>query len=392
MKILIINSVYDYGSTGKIVHEAANYLRANGHEVVTAFGRHLNQVPKNEPDVKRIGNVLDIALSGATARLFDSDGFVNKHATAKFLKWCDEYNPDIVWAHNFHGYYFNAGLLFDWLKKSNAKLVWTLHDCWSFTGHCACYSAVGCQGFLCECKKCLHNETYPKSLFSHSARNYSLKKSTFLATQKKMVLVAPSMWLCDELKLSFFASQRIEVIHNGIDLNIFKPHEKDQIKTPNSILCVANIWTKNKGLDDIIKLSKIVGQNWKISLIGDLPKGTVLPESIRYIKRTGSKEELVNLYASHEILFNPTYEDNFPTVNIEAIACHCVPVCYRIGGIPEIVPEDFLVIPGDFKAAYQKMELISSGNLKFDYSSREELSKEKTCQKYEKLFLSLMKQ
>ncbi len=388
MKILIINSVYGYGSTGKIVREAASFLRQEGHEVIVAYGRYLDEAPK-EAGTKIIGGNCNIILSGIKARLFDKDGFVGEMATSKFLKWADGFNPDIVWAHNLHGYYFNVKLLFKWLKGNSAKLVWTLHDCWAFTGHCAHYSASGCREFIKGCPRCPHKELYPKALFPHSKRNYLIKKELFTSLSSRTVLVTPSAWLGDEIKHSYLSGLRVEVIHNGIDLNLFKPTKP---KNPKTILCVANIWTKNKGLSDVVELSKIVDPGWRITLIGDLPQGTSLPPSINYLRRTDSKQELIDLYSSSEILFNPTYEDNFPTVNIEAIACQCVPVCYRTGGIPEVVPESFLVKPGDYGSACEIIKRIDNGDLKFDYSNRDELSKETTYQRYESLFLSLVKQ
>ena len=387
MRILIINSVYGYGSTGKIVREAASFLRKEGHEVVVAYGRRFNDAPKEE-GTTTIGGNCNILISGVKARLLDKDGFVGKAATSKFLKWADSFSPDVVWAHNLHGYYFNVELLFKWLKCNNAKLVWTLHDCWTFTGHCAHYSASGCKEFMNGCVKCPHKELYPKAFFSRSKKNYLAKKRLFTSLFNRMVLVTPSAWLGNEIKRSYLSNSSVKIIHNGIDLDLFRPTKP---KRPKTILCVANIWTKNKGLNDVVELSKIIDPGWRITLIGDLPQGTTLPPSINYLKRTDSKQELIDLYSSSKILFNPTYEDNFPTVNIEAIACQCVPVCYRTGGIPEIVPKDFLVKPGDYISAYEIMKRIDNGALEFDYSNRDELSKETTYRQYEDLFLSLLK-
>lgn len=390
MKILIINSVYGYGSTGKIVYEAARFLREKGHDVAIAYGRHFEGRREKDENVYRIGNNLNIALSGVMARLDDKDGFVGRVATREFLKWASEYDPDIVWAHNLHGYYFHIGLFAEWIKKSKAKLVWTLHDCWTFTGHCAHYSAAGCKGFLSGCSKCPHKDLYPKALFSKSERNYSRKKDLLLGLGDKTTFVAPSAWLADQMETSYLAKQRIEVIHNGIDLDVFKVLDKNGEKTPKSILCVANIWTKNKGIDDVVALSKIIDSDWRLTLIGGLPQGVSLPSRINYVRRTDSKAELVRLYNASEILFNPTHEDNFPTVNMEALACHCIPVCYRVGGIPEVVPDRFLVDEGDCASAYETMKKISNHELDFDYSTVQRFSKKTTYQQYEELFASLL--
>ena len=150
MKVLMINSVCGIRSTGRICTDIAEELEKQGHDVKIAYGRET--VPeKYQKYAVRIGTDLDVKLHGIKTRLFDRHGFGSKRATKKFIKWVEEYDPDVIHLHNLHGYYINIKILFDYLKKANKKVVWTLHDCWAFTGHCTHFDFVGCNKWKCKC-------------------------------------------------------------------------------------------------------------------------------------------------------------------------------------------------------------------------------------------------
>ena len=336
-RILFINSVCN-GSTGTICKNLYKAAVEAGHKCCIAYGR--GEAPKGFNTIK-IGNKFDVYLHILKARLFDASGFGSKHATKEFIKKIDEFKPDIIHLHNIHGYYVNIEILFKYLKEHpEIKKIWTLHDCWAFTGHCPHFEYEKCEQWKNECKKCVRRNEYPKSLVDKCNRNYWLKKSSFTNVDNLM-LVSPSNWLMNLIKDSFFKEYPIEVINNGVDTSIFKHTESNikeryGIKNKKVILGVASVWDKKKGLDTFIELSKQLDNEYQIVLIG-LTKKQIkkLPSNIIGITRTEKVEELVKWYSVAEVFFNPTLEDNYPTVNLEAIACETPVVTFNTGGSPE---------------------------------------------------------
>ena len=336
-RILFINSVCN-GSTGTICKNLYKAAVEEGHECCIAYGR--GEAPKGFNTIK-IGNKFDVYLHILKARLFDASGFGSKHVTKEFIKKIDEFKPDIIHLHNIHGYYVNIEILFKYLKEHpEIKKIWTLHDCWAFTGHCPHFEYEKCEQWKNECKKCVRRNEYPKSLVDKCNRNYWLKKSYFTNVDNLM-LVSPSNWLMNLIKDSFFKEYPIEVINNGVDTSIFKHTESNikeryGIKNKKVILGVASVWDKKKGLDTFIELSKQLDNEYQIVLIG-LTKKQIkkLPSNIIGITRTEKVEELVKWYSVAEVFFNPTLEDNYPTVNLEAIACETPVVTFNTGGSPE---------------------------------------------------------
>ena len=224
MKILLINSVCGIGSTGRICTDLAQEYEAQGHEVKIAYGRDSYVPEKYSKYAVRIGSDLDIRIHGVLSRLFDAHGLGSKSATKKFLKWAEEYKPDLLWLHNIHGYYINYELLFEWIKKHpEMEVKWTLHSCWSFTGHCSHFTFVKCYKWKNHCENCPQKKRYPASLFLDCSKgNFDRKKKAFCGV-KNMTLITPSKWLADLVKQSFLKEYPVEVRYNTIDTNVFKP-------------------------------------------------------------------------------------------------------------------------------------------------------------------------
>ena len=337
-RILFINSVCN-GSTGTICKNLYKAAEEAGHECCIAYGR--GEAPKGFNTIK-IGNKLDFYLHVLKARLFDASGFGSKRATKEFIKNIDEFKPDIIHLHNIHGYYVNIEILFNYLKQHpEIKKVWTLHDCWAFTGHCPHFEYEQCEQWKTECKKCVKKREYPRTLIDRCKKNYRIKKCIFTSVDN-LILVSPSRWLESLVKKSYLQHYSIRVINNGIDTKIFKYtksdiKEKYGIKNKKLILGVASIWDKKKGLDTFIELSKKIDADYQIVLIG-LNKKQIkkLPNNIIGINRTENIQELVKWYSAANIFFNPTFEDNYPTVNLEAIACGTPVVTFDTGGSSEI--------------------------------------------------------
>ena len=364
MKILQINTTVNSSSHGRIAEDIGKLLIDEGYQSFIAFGRG-NRPSKSQ--IIKIGNEMDILLHVLSTRIFDRHGFGSTHATELFIKQIQYSKPNIIHLHNLHGYYLNIELLFEFLYISQIPIVWTLHDCWPFTGHCSFFEFANCDRWKKKCYNCPNIHEYPKSLFiDQSERNFK-NKNTLFNLLNNLVIVTPSQWLANQLKNSFLSKYPVKVINNGIDLNIFKPTKDDNvikkygIKTKKIILGVASIWDKRKGYNDFIKLRKILNSDITIILVGLNEKEIkCLPQGIIGIKRTECIEDLVKLYSIADVFVNPTMVDNFPTTNIEALACGTPIITYNTGGSPEAIDNltGKVVNKGDVYGLYHAITVI----------------------------------
>ena len=346
MKLLIVNSVCGIGSTGRIGVDIADDYERQGWEVKFAYGRDAYVPEHCRKWAVRIGSGLSVKLHGILTRLFDwhGTGLCSRIATKRFLKWVEEWNPDMVWLHNLHGYYINYELLFAWIKHHpEMEVRWTLHDCWAFTGHCAYFTFANCDKWKTCCYGCPEKRAYPATFgFSSAKANWAKKRMAFCGV-KNMRLITPSKWLADLTRRSFLKEYPVEVVHNTIDLSVFKPtsssfKDKMGLLGRTVILGIANVWDRRKGLHDFLELRKLLDSRFVIVLVGLTEKQIMkLPSGIIGMARTNSALELAEIYSAADWLFNPTYEDNYPTVNLEARACGCKIATYDTGGASETV-------------------------------------------------------
>lgn len=358
MKILFINEVCGVTSTGRIVCELADKLSAQGHECKVAYGR-LERVPENwKKYAVRIGSEWDVKLHALQTRTVDQCGFGSTRATKRFLEWAEQFEPDLVWLHNLHGYYINIEQLFLWIKRRpQMQVKWTLHDCWSFTGHCTHFSAVGCEQWKTGCKHCPQLCEYPKCYgVSNVSQNYARKRAAFTGVQN-MTVITPSQWLADLVGQSFLKEYPVEVHYNTVDTSIFKPTPSNfraryGLQNKKIILGVANVWNARKGLGDFVTLSEMLREEWIVVLVGISKKQREnLPTTIVAIPKTNSAMELAQIYTAADVFLNPTYEDTYPTVNLEAEACGTRVITYRTGGAPETIkrPDSVAVEAGNLE-------------------------------------------
>lgn len=363
MKVLQINSVCGIGSTGRIATDIHNILIEQGHESYIAYGRDLQ---KNCDSSIKIGTKLDNYTHVVKSRILDMHGFGSIKATKQFIKEIDKINPDIIHLHNMHGYYINIEILFDYLKKVDKPLVWTLHDCWSFTGHCSHFDYIGCDKWQNECHDCPQKKSYPSSIIIDNSRNnYKIKKELFTGLNN-LTIITPSKWLADLVKKSFLKVYPIKVINTGIDLDVFKPKESSfrevyNIKDKFIILGVATAWSRNKGLDCFIKLSQIIIESEVIVMVGLTEKQLKkLPRNIIGIARTNSVKELAEIYSTVDVFINPTLSDTFPTTNLEALACGTPVITFDTGGSPESIDEScgFIVEKGNLEELKKKIRIV----------------------------------
>jgi putative colanic acid biosynthesis glycosyltransferase len=389
------------GSTGHIAEDIGKLLISQEHESYIAFGSG------NRPSLSsliRIGNLDDIRSHIIKTRLFDRHAFGSENATKKLVEEIKCIKPDVIHLHNLHGYYLNVKILFNYLKTAQIPVVWTLHDCWAFTGHCSYFDYVNCFKWQTGCFKCPNKKAYPASWFlDNSKLNYEQKKILFNSVPS-ISIVVPSQWLADHVARSFLGGYPVNLIRNGINLNIFYPRTTGNIKERLGIgnkfmlLGVASIWDRRKGLDDFIQLNKIIDRDSVIVLVGLSQKQRKsLPEGIIGIPRTENTEELAEFYSAADVFLNPTWVDNCPITNSESLACGTPVVTYRTGGSPESIDEHsgFIVPKGDNYSLYSAaMKIKVKGKYNFSAyciaRALEIYNKDVKYQEYINLYNSLL--
>lgn len=373
MKILQINTTVGTGSTGRIAEEIDQTLQKYGHESYVAYNKSGPNTSGN--NYLKIGNKLDVYLHGIKTRMLDAHGFGSKKVTEEFIKKVQKIDPDVIGLHNLHGYYLNIEILFDYLKEKQKPVLWTLHDCWPFTGHCSFFDYVNCDKWKTECYDCPLSDKYPASWFlDRSTENFHRKKEIFNGLEN-LTIVTPSHWLKDIVSQSFLSHYPVMVIHNGIDTTQFNPLSTERLKekynlfSQKVLLGIASVWDRRKGLNYFLELSKYLDEGYKIVLIGlSAREQKQLPENIIGIQRTENIDELVQWYNAADVFVNPTLVDNFPTTNLEALACGTPVVTFDTGGSPEAIDENTgIVVPkGDTKGLRDAISEILTWTSKFD--------------------------
>ena len=336
-RLLQIDTCLALKSTGRITESIAKLAISRGWECHIIHGaRTLGETVQNHYQATTL---LGTYFHFIESYLFDRHGLGSKRTTKTIIETIEKIEPDLIQLHCIHGYYINYKVLFEYLNKKNIPLVWTFHDCWAFTGHCAHFVTVGCEKWKTECYKCPLRKDYPKSLIDCSRRNFQLKKRLF-TSNNNLHIVAVSQWLADLAKQSFFKECDIRVINNGVDTTVFHPCSGKSSES-FKILGVASDWNAGKGLFDFYKIrEKLSEKEYEITLVGLTQKQIEeLPKGITGIAKTNSVTELAKLYSEANVFVNPTYADSFPTVNMEALSCGTPIITYKTGGSPEIIDD-----------------------------------------------------
>lgn len=364
MKVLMINVVCGIRSTGRICTDLAAVLEEQGHEVKIAYGRE--EVPEQfQKYAVRIGNNIDVKLHGVKARLADGAGYGSRRSTRKFIDWVKAYDPDVIHLHNLHGYYLNIEILFEYLKVCGKRIIWTLHDCWAFTGHSAYCDAIQCERWKTGCYACPQKKEYPKSLLDFSKKNWVYKRKIFLGVPD-LEIITPSKWLAGLVKESFLKKYPVRVIHNGIDTEHFKPLENDfklvqGIQNKKMVLGVATAWNEMKGLADFYELANRLGKDYQVVLVGlTEQQQKQIPKNILGLKRTTSVKELAYIYSAADVFLNLSYCETYPTVNLEVRACGTPIITYRTGGSTESAGSKCVIVErGDMRSLVEAVRKIT---------------------------------
>lgn len=402
MRLLQVNSVCGSGSTGRIAEGIHRLATARGDDSRIAFGRGTSP---DGVDSIRIGSSVSVGVHAALSRVTDRQGFYSSRATSRLLSEIDAFRPDIVHLHNIHGYYLNIAMLFPHLAEIQVPVVWTLHDCWPLTGHCAHFDFIGCDRWKTGCYACPQKLNYPQSLLmDRSKANWAAKRRLF-AMPRSIVLVTPSDWMSALVADSHLRHRRSSVIRNGVDTSVFRPTPGDfrvrhGLQGSRMILGVAARWGQRKGLDDFITLAGLLQdpanglQEYSIALVGlSAAQRRKMPGNVVVIDSTADARELAQIYTAADVLFNPTREDNYPTINLEALSCGTPVVTYNTGGSPESVQHgvDGYVLsratPEEFAAF-----LLRGGLSDLRADCRDDLSEGSTLASYLELYDELLAQ
>lgn len=342
-KLLQINSSANWGSTGRIAEQMGQAAISVGWESFIAYGRSVN--PSKSRLIK-IGSKLGVLWHIIESRFFDNHGLASRIATKRLIKRIKEINPDIIHLHNIHGYYLNYKILFDYLNSTSIPVVWTLHDCWSFTGHCAHFISANCLRWndgMCE--QCPLKMSYPKSFADFSTRNFHLKQRLF-ASNSNIHIVAVSKWLAEQTKQSFLGQGHIQYIYNGVDTILFSPQDakhimnKYKLEGKTVLLGVASAWSEDKGFGDYLALRERLSNNYAIIMVGlTEEKISKLPEGIIGISRTQSIKELAELYSVADVVLSLSRAETFGLTIAEGMACGTPAIVYNNTATPELITE-----------------------------------------------------
>lgn len=397
MKILLINTVYNTGSTGKICAHLYEHSQKSGHIPYIGYGRNFCS---NVPNSYLIGNKIDFFFHVLSNFFRGNSGFASAHVTKKFLKWVNTIHPDIIHLHNIHGFYINIPLLFNYIKTKNTPIVWTLHDCWPLTGQCAHFDFIQCDKWKVQCQHCPQfRNAYPYSLFKDNSFHNYLNKCNNFQGIPNLTIVTPSYWLANMVKQSYLSHYPTTIIPNGIDLAIFQPTKS--FCSPQYILGVANVWNIRKGLPFFIELSELLDETLSIILIGvtALQKNKIEKQTkhkIKCITHTNNQKELAAYYSNALALVNPTLEDTFPTTNLEALACGTPVITFDTGGSPEAISDDCGIVVKEktSKALFQAIMSLKNNTKISSITCRQkalEYGSEAKYDQYIKLYESIIR-
>ena len=338
MKIVQINATCGVGSTGKICVGVSEMLTANGIENYILFSSRTNGYPLGIC----CSNDRYLRVQALKSRILGNFGFNSKKATQKMIRELERIGPDIVHLHNIHGHDCDLETLFTYFRQKQTKLVWTFHDCWAFTAYCPHFTMVKCGKWRTQCENCIQRREF-SWLFDRSSSLFRKKKELFSGLD--LTIITPSRWLAELVKESFLKAYPVRVINNGINLGVFKPVQSDfraryGLEGQKLLLGVSFDWGVRKGLDVFQELARRLPENHRIVLVGTNEKvDKLLPEQIVSIHRTQNQQELAEIYSAADLFLNPTREENYPTVNMEALACGTTVLTFRTGGSPEIIDE-----------------------------------------------------
>jgi glycosyltransferase involved in cell wall biosynthesis len=400
MKVLQINAVNGILSTGRTTMEMTQELKRLGHEAYTAYAMGIMM----EDHSYRIGCYLDRKVHALCSRIFGLQSYFSVIATLRLIHYMKSICPDIVLLHNLHSNFINLNLLLRFLAKNKIATVITLHDCWFYTGRCFHYSINNCYQWQTKCYCCPNNiNTTPTWFFDRSEKMW-LDKKKYFSKLDQWAVVGVSDWITKEAEKSFLSkANRLIRIYNWINLEVFKPYDDQDLRKSLGlehdfiIIGVASVWVASKGLEEFIKLSKMISKNCKILLVGTIDQNYALPSDIISLPLTHDSTELARYYSMSDVLVSLSLEESFGKVVAEAIACGTPAVVYHSTALPELVGEGcgYVTKENILEEILYGIEQVMA-NTKSNYTSNcllfaeEHFDMHKCVKEYEALFQSLI--
>lgn len=348
MKVLLIDVNCKNSSTGNIVYNLYNYINSSGDEAAVCYGRG----PKiEEKNIFKFGIDVETYLHALLTRITGFTGCYSFFSTRRLIKFIKEFNPDVVHIHELHAYFVNIKPLINYLKKKRIPVVWTFHCEFMYTGKCGV--TYECTRFMKGCGKCPHLNAYPKTMFFDFSHRMWKEKKNLLNSLGKLVIVAPSQWLSDRTMTTFLKNREILTIHNGINVNVFKPsitkeaiRKKFSINEDKIVLSVASHITTdlNKGARYIFEIAEEMKKtNIHFLLVGSDDSEIFKKDNITVIPAIRNQNKLAELYSAADVFLICSEKENFPTTCIESQCCG-TPVCgFDVGGVRETIVDSAML-------------------------------------------------
>ena len=363
MKIIQINAVAEYSSTGRTTTELHNALIERGIESWIAAPN-----VTNGSFTIKIGSKLENNLHSLFSRLFGKQGYGSYFSTKRLITRLKKINPDIVHLRNLHANYINLPLLFHYLKEKQIPTVLTLHDCWPFTGHCCYFIDSKCEKWKHNCGKCPDIKSWNTSWFFDFSKHNLLNKSRYFSGLDNLAVIGVSDWVTSFVSDSILKNAKIvKRIYNWIDLSLFKPSVIQTAQNDRPIvLGVSQIWNRQKGINDFVKLASML-PDYKFLLVGNIVEQIEKkPSNLIFAGTASSVNQLIEYYTKADVFFNPSTRETFGKVTAEALSCGTPVVAYNATATPELIGTNcgYVVPPGDLDAAKKAIaDIINNGQM-----------------------------
>ncbi len=395
MKIAFITAL-PYGSVANQMYKIADAATDSGHNCYT-FSQPIKGFENKRSNHSFIGSTVSVRIHSLAAAVTGFHGLFSVCATLRLISQLKKIKPDVLMLLNLHGWFINLPLIFNYIKNNNIKVVWRFSDCWPFTGHCTGFATVKCEKWKDGCYDCPQFMFYPQSKVDCSKILYKLKKKWFNDV-KQLTIVSQTIFMRNQIEQSFLKKHSIKVFYNGVDLNVFHPSPSDfrenyGLENKFIVLGVAGDWSERKGLDVFEELSKRLDERFQLMIVG-LDQA---PEGTNIIAIPSQKpDKLREIYTVANVFANPTREDTFANVNLEALACGIPVVMFDTDGTPEGLDETcgIVVDKNDIDEMQKQIEhvCINKPFSREDCIKRAQLfEKGRRTQEYVKLFEEVAK-
>ena len=340
MKVLQINITCQYGSTGTMVEQLHGYLAKKGCHSFVAYSAYHSNLINSFP----MENTLEHYLRRALNRYVGRKYIHSAPGTLHLIRKIKQIKPDVIHLHNIQQNSTHFPMLMKFLRRYGVPVVYTLHDCWAFTGGCYHFTQLGCDGYRTGCLEGICKlPMKERDLCNQTTKQIYEEKKALLSGLSDLCIVCVSHWLKSCAEQSFMKNLKLMVIYNGIDTDIFHPvdnHIREELGIAENeylILGVANHWA-NKGLNSFIELSRVLKTPSRIVLVG-LSKPEE-QENMITLPRIAQASALAKIYCCADVYFNASREESFGLTTAEAMACGTPVIAYRSTAGSELVNEN----------------------------------------------------